>query len=136
MAFRYAPKETYTQADLDDLLKNHSKYIKEVELKGYVSPKDHQTVLDELAPFKQEAKDSHIKELVKDLTDADRLAGALKMTSITDTMSDEDIKAAVAKTISENAFLQKPELDDSDLTVKTTEDPNPEPEDAGSLLVK
>ncbi len=117
MAFRYAQKETYSQEDLDNLLVNHSKYIKDVELKGYVSPGAVKKLQDELAPFKQEARKTHLQSLVGDLTDESKLSDALALAGITEDDSDETVIKKVTDTITSRKWLQPDVVSDTTANV-------------------
>ncbi len=103
--FIYSKTETYSQADVDAILKQHAEFVSG-GFKGYVSPEDHKKVADELKPFQAEKRNTHIKTLISGLTSDDRLNDTIALSGITAEDDDATIKSKVQATIKDRPYLQ------------------------------
>lgn len=100
--FEYTQKESYSADEVKDIISQHASFLGTEKIS-----KELETVKGELAPFKEKARQTHLKTIAKGLTDDDKLGDAIALTKITDEMDDESIKSAISETINSRTWLQK-----------------------------
>ena len=128
MDFKYNKKETYTQEDLDAILEQHTGFVAK-DFKDFVSPEDYKQVVDELAPFKEEANNKRMSGLMPDNAHPAAINDIIALSGVNPEDDDEAIKEKLSKTIADRPHLQKPETQDGDVAKPKVEGkPDPIPQ--------
>lgn len=104
--FNYPKKDSYTQEDLDTLLTQHSTFVG-ASYKDYVSKEEYDKVQEELKPFKEEKRNSHLKSLVPSNANIDEYDTLLALSKVSDEDDDDTIKSKFEATVKAKSYLQK-----------------------------
>lgn len=103
--FEYDKKESYTQQEMDKILGENQKFVA-AGFKGYVSEEDHNKVLEELKPFKEEKRKSTIKGLLPKEANAEMFDDILALAKIGEDDDESAIKTKLADTIKDRNYLK------------------------------
>ncbi len=112
--FNYTQKESYTQEDMDAILKQHNGFVS-AQFAGSVSKEDYEAATKELKGFKTEKFNARLTKLASTLTDSDKTSGLIALTKdINEDSSDEDITKAFAETQKQHIYLAKAPVSDDE----------------------
>ncbi len=106
MPFIYDKKESYSQADIDNLLEQHKGFVSK-GYKDFVSKEDYDKVIEELKPFKTQARKEKIKTLLPDNANTEMFDDILSIASIDKEDNDDIIAEKLSKTIESRSWYQK-----------------------------
>jgi len=129
MKFKYNKKETYTDADIEEILSQHAKFTTK-QYDGYKSPDEVKELSEKLSTFETEKRNTHIASIAKGLTRSGLEKDAILLAGINPEDDDDTVKNKLQATVKERKFLQ---IDNSDTFKETGGKSNSKEEESSSL---
>lgn len=133
MEFRFEEKETYT---LDEVKKLFNQNVEKIK-KHFIPKEEHQKLVDELTPLKQEKWQTHLKSLTKNIgVKSDMVDDFIKLSPINDAMDENEIVKVFKETLDQKQYF-KETIDNKDLLISgKTPDKEQQPTNSYKFVTK